>query len=336
MRKYCTLSLLVFAVACNDDLTAGVADDGGGIDAPMNLDGGGGDLSVPDGGVLVRSPDGGTRVCYITPCAGHVYQCGDCLDNDGDGLIDSDDPECLNQCHNTEEGLDPLIPGGNKAPCKQTCFFDASSGGGNNDCFWDHRCDPHEKAPSYSPEGVECAYDPKVNIPGTSKSCAQLQAAQSTTCHGVCDPLTPNGCDCFGCCALQQVTDPMKPPTEGIWLGSKDNAGAPSCTLAKLSDPTACHACQIVQSCFKPCGECQLCFGKTTLPAKCLMSGGADGGTGNRDGGTGNRDGGTGGTCPSTLCPGGIACAPATSGLDCPACPAQWYCISGCCTPPLG
>jgi hypothetical protein len=41
----------------------------------------------------------------VTPCQGNIYQCGDCIDNDGDGLIDADDPECTGACDNAEQGF---------------------------------------------------------------------------------------------------------------------------------------------------------------------------------------------------------------------------------------
>lgn len=31
----------------------------------------------------------------IVQCQGHTYQCGDLVDNDNDGLIDYQDPDCL-------------------------------------------------------------------------------------------------------------------------------------------------------------------------------------------------------------------------------------------------
>ena len=33
--------------------------------------------------------------CVIRKCQNHVYQCGDCIDNDGDGKIDDQDSEIL-------------------------------------------------------------------------------------------------------------------------------------------------------------------------------------------------------------------------------------------------
>src|SRR5688500_2133395 len=46
--------------------------------------------------------DGGTWMCFITACEGHVTECGDCEDNDGDTRVDQRDRECLGPCDNTE------------------------------------------------------------------------------------------------------------------------------------------------------------------------------------------------------------------------------------------
>jgi hypothetical protein len=51
----------------------------------------------------------------ITHCVGKVYDCGDAMDNDGDGLTDSEDPECLSPCGMFEATFhspvgDPWLP----------------------------------------------------------------------------------------------------------------------------------------------------------------------------------------------------------------------------------
>ena len=58
-----------------------------------------------DGGIVVTLPDGGTGICYITPCQGKLYACGNCTDDDGDGLVDSYDPACLGPCQNNDAGF---------------------------------------------------------------------------------------------------------------------------------------------------------------------------------------------------------------------------------------
>ena len=49
-------------------------------------------------------------ICFIAPCQGKVYQCGDCQDNDKDGVVDSQDPDCLGACQNNEAGFNGNIP----------------------------------------------------------------------------------------------------------------------------------------------------------------------------------------------------------------------------------
>src|SRR5690606_7981225 len=127
-----------------------------------------------------------------------------------------------------------------------------------DDCYWSHSCDPLEVAPNYYPEGPSCSYSPSANVPGTSLSCSQLQAGQSSLCEGYCGPLVPNGCDCFGCCEVPGLSYP-------IWLGSTDANGNGSCTTSTLTDPNACKPCTIVDGCFNTCENCEICFGKPEL-----------------------------------------------------------------------
>jgi hypothetical protein len=237
---------------------------------------------------------GCTNACAVKTCEGIVYQCGDCLDNDGDCRVDGADDQCLGPCDNSENSLYPAIPGFTGPACTQDCFFDRDSGSGNDACTWTHRCDPLEVPPNYSPEGSTCAYTPTATVGG--RTCTQMAGSQSATCTAFCGPLIPNGCDAFGCCTI-----PGAPST--VWLGSTDLAsGSPTCTLADVSDPTKCKPCTQVASATNTCEHCELCVGKTTLPPDC-----------------------TGQSCPAGLAvcglPGQAACA------------AGSYCITGCCQP---
>ena len=78
---------------------------------------------------------GSTHTCQRSACQGKIYLCGDCDDNDGDGLVDSDDPECTGPCDNTEDSYSGGIPGQNNAPCRQDCYFDQDTGSGDDQCF---------------------------------------------------------------------------------------------------------------------------------------------------------------------------------------------------------
>ncbi len=202
---------------------------------------------------------GCTAACNVAECAGHVYACGDCVDNDNDCDVDAADTNCFGPCSDNEEGLDGGIPGQDNAPCKHDCYFDNNSGTGNDDCFWNHECDPLE------PSAPTCEYDPNANTPGTNQSCAELSQSQSNTCDTICGPLVPNGCDCFGCCDVAlpgggEVT---------IFLGSVDAGGDPSCTIDVVDDPLLCHPCTQVPACLNSCDGCEICFGQQDPPPGC-------------------------------------------------------------------
>jgi hypothetical protein len=264
----------------------------------------------------------------IAACQGHIYQCGDLIDNDGDGLIDSDDPDCLGPCDNTEAGFYGGIPGQPGPSCTVDCYFDQDSGSGNDDCHWSHKCDPHEAAPTFYPEskeGNKCVYDKAANTPGTNGTCDELYTTQSQTCHDYCGPLTPNGCDCFGCCEL--------PAGKGnyVWLGSEDANGNGSCSLAVLNDPTKCQPCLPVQGCLNHCDPCELCIGKTTLPPECNPG---TGGSGSTTSGSATTGSATTGSATTGSGGGGTQCDTGVQPCGLPGqsvCPNNSYCITGCC-----
>ena len=236
---------------------------------------------------------GGGNECVVTQCAGKVYECGDCIDNDGDGFIDVADANCWGPCDNNEAGFKGNIPGQNQAPCAHMdCYFDQDSGSGNDKCHWSHKCDPSDPNPS------GCNYTPNGNIPGTSLTCETAQDSQDPVCAEVCGPLTPNGCDCFGCCDIKK---------EGVnytvFLGTGGGSG--TCSVDVVDDPTKCAPCLQVQACLNPCEseECELCIGEVELP-----------------------DG-----CEEAKCDGGLtSCDPQNNNADCPL---GTSCISGCCFP---
>lgn len=301
----CAFGLVVLSVAvtaaCGDDVEMG-KEGSGGSSAAGGAAGGGGTAAVD--GSAGTGASGGTPT-EIAQCQGHIYQCGDLLDNDNDGLVDSEDPDCLGPCDNTEDSYYGGIPGQNNAPCRQDCYFDQDTGAGNDECYWNHQCDPLSVAPDYPPSGDnKCAYDANANTSGTSKSCAELEQSQLPQCENYCGPLTPNGCDCFGCCEL---------PAGGgkyVWLGSTVG-GVGSCDLANVADPTKCKPCTPVPSCLNGCAKCELCIGKDKLPPEC----------------TPTPDAGVDAGQPGQCKPGVQACG--LPGQD--PCPFGQYCITGCC-----
>ena len=288
---------LLVATGCHHDSSG---NDDLGIDADgfsFDTDSGqwvptdGGPIQLLEGGVLIHD-DGGTFACYPTTCQGKLLACGDCMDNDGDGRIDWRDPECLGPCDNTEgPALEAGVGGVGGNSCKVDCYFDYGNGPGNDDCYWDHRCDP------LAPEAPLCVYDAAL-VGG--KDCPPTV---SQTCLNVCRPLTPNGCDCFGCCTFPQI------PGKFVWIGALDTTNVGTCTFADLNDQSKCPACTPRVDCFNDCGHCELCVGKPDLPSDCLATP-------------------TDGSTPPARCPAGVQ----TCGLPGEAlCPANYYCITGCC-----
>ena len=260
---------------------------------------------IEDGGVIIPTEDGGTTLCFFIQCDGRVTACGDCSDNDDDGLIDNRDPECLGPCDNYEgEELLSGVGGETGEQCKADCYFDFGNGAGNDDCRWSRSCDPLEPK-------VQCTYDE--GLLG-SRDCPETQ---SQLCEDVCVPLTPNGCDCFGCCTFPELDG--EGPSGGpgyVYIGSESG-----CTFDTVTDPAHCQACTPAGSCLNTCGRCEICLGKPTIPEDCFPGTGGSGGTGGA-GGMGGSGGGD--RCPpgKQVCglPGDDACVPGS------------FCLTGCCT----
>jgi hypothetical protein len=279
----------------------------------------GGPVQIYDGAVIITDDAGNTMICYPTSCAGKFLECGNCIDDDGDGLVDWKDPECLGPCDNTEgPGLESGVGGTTGTSCGVDCYFDYGNGPGNDDCVWDHRCDPLE------PELPTCPYDP--TMVGGNK-CPSVQSQQ---CTDFCLPFTPNGCDCWGCCTFPALAGKGDGGSDGyVWIGAMDSSNVSTCTLADVTDPTKCPPCTPVAGCFNPCGKCEVCVGKPLPPPECYQQPDAGPPT---DGPVGDGpksdavlpDSGP----PSRQCPPGQQ----PCGLPGQApCPPSYYCISGCC-----
>jgi hypothetical protein len=321
-------SLAAIVPACDGDSTAGSAgsagNNSGGSGASTSTAGSGG-TSGGSGGTSAGgsggtgASNGGNGPVVEVACQNQTYQCGNTLDDDGDGLIDAYDPDCLGPCDNTEDGYYGGIPGQPGPACVVDCYWDSNSGAGNDECYWSHQCDPNEiDDPGHPEPNDKCPYDTNVNISGTSSSCDELLQAQTDVCEKVCGPLTPNGCDCFGCCELPAGTGKF------VWLGSEDEAtGEGSCKQEFIDDPNKCEPCIPVPSCYNGCGKCEVCVGKPDVPPECNEGGAGGGG----NGGGGNGGGGAGGSGDQQCEAGVQACG--LPGQD--PCPADYYCITGCC-----
>lgn len=257
------------------------------------FDGGASGPGAAGGGA---SGGGATAECVPVAC-GQIQQCGDCLDNDMDGLADASDPDCLGPCDNREDALFAGTSVRVNGTCDTDCYFDRNAGAGNDGCRWSYRCDPLAVAPDFPPTGLErCS-----NVSSGDADCVMNESEQAL-CEAGCLPFTPNGCDCFGCCELPAGSDRF------VWLGS-ENTDLGFCELATSADPALCRPCTPVPTCQNTCLECELCVGKTELPASC--------------------NDGTG-TVGSPVCPAGRRSCDPARGVECGA---LEYCITGCCVP---
>jgi hypothetical protein len=302
------LSLSVFLLvcwACGGD-SAGTSRGSGGTGGNLGTGGTGGMTGT--GGNLGTGGAGATggviAGCFPALCPdGNSYGCGDCMDNDGDGLVDDKDPECLGPCDGTEG---PILltgtPGQTGNQCGADCYFDRGNGSGSGECKWDRRCDPLEPKDG-------CTYDE--SLIGAPNYCPDTQPA---LCESGCGELTPNGCDCFGCCTFPELDGGY------VFLGSYiGNEG--TCTLNDLDNPELCRPCTPAGNCLNTCERCEICLGKPTIPEDCFPGTGGTGGGGGASG--------TGGSGGSLRCPVGKQ----ECGLpgDDP-CPAGTFCLTGCCT----
>jgi hypothetical protein len=201
------------------------------IDQPLVSDDGGAPLvDAP-----FRLDEAGVVFCGAHPCA-----CSNGIDDDGDSLIDGFDPECTGPFDDDEATFGTGIPGDNRDPFCQDCFFDGNSGGGDDGCR----------------HPTSCLVDGTAS--GAVGLCTSCEA--TTRCIDGCRPITPNGCDCYGCCEVHLPSG----TTANILLG-------PACSFLDIDDEDACPRCVQSTSCVNECGRCELCPGRTLgdLPADC-------------------------------------------------------------------
>jgi hypothetical protein len=226
-------------------------------------------------------------------------QCSNGIDDDKDGLADFRDPECTGPNDNDEGTYATGIPGDNIDACKQDCFFDGNSGMGDDGCLWQLKCDQLST-------NTKCPYDKDFADKHTNE--CSVSMSQPQKCIDNCRKYVPNGCDCFGCCAVPGAPTP-------IHLD-------PTCTAKDFGDPTKCSPCTQVTQCMNPCDRCEVCVGKPTVPADCgYTPPPVDGGT--PYDAAPPKDGGYG----IPTCTNGVACGSEGE------CPAKTACVTGCCLP---
>lgn len=183
-------------------------------------------------------------------CTAAQPQCSNCIDDDGDGLIDGQDPHCTSSRDDRESSFATGISGDNIDAVKQDCFFDGNSGSGDDGCDIHVCCLLAGPCPSeLNPQ----QYDPAACTP-------------SQQCIDACAPLTPPGCDCFGCCTICWGA--------GCFDVITNPANAPSCDVDVLDDPTLCPPCIRSPVCGTACEPtgCVQCPGQTEadLPPECM------------------------------------------------------------------
>lgn len=239
-------------------------------------------------------------------CGDRACQCSDGIDNDGNGLIDGFDPECTGPFDDDESSFATGIPGDNRDPNWQDCFFDGNSGSGDDKCRYHTDCLTGK-------------------LPPTDSKCTL-----SDQCLQFCKPRVPNGCDCFGCCEIFKDDG----SSVNVVIGG-------NCTLEKLDDPSACTQCVLNTQCVNTCGECELCLGKTIdeLPESCNPNTQQPGDMGTPTGDMGTPTGDMGTTNPGqdmgTTNPGPInSCDDGRMACDAThRCAFTEYCLQGCCIP---
>jgi len=255
-RRFVLVVLASSLAAACDKRALDDRDAGGVVTGLAGAGAGAGGASAGAGGVA-GAPSGGAGIagnrCATgaagAGAAGGILgtQCTDGIDNDGDGRIDYDDPECLGGYDNDESSFAWGIPGDNIDFCKTDCFFDGNSGSGDDNCLWQLKCDPLSRM-------VSCPYD--ATYASAHPMECSLTASQPQVCVDRCSKLVPNGCDCFGCCTVPGLAGTVRLD----W----------SCTAGDFADPVKCPPCTQVTQCLNPCERCEVCIGKATLPLDCV------------------------------------------------------------------
>ncbi len=225
---------------CPDTLNNGASNNGVSNSGTSNNGGSNGGASnngTSNNGTSNNGTTGGTNTNIAFCNDGEPCACSNGLDDDQDGLTDGFDPECTGPFDDDEESFGTGIPGDNRDPKWQDCFFDGNSGAGDDGCRYHTDCLTGVKPP----EDKDCTL--------------------SQECLDFCRPRTPNGCDCFGCCEIFDGDT------------SKFVTISDACSV---SDFSQCETCIPSTQCVNTCGRCELCAGKTLadLPDDCNGGGG--------------------------------------------------------------
>jgi hypothetical protein len=188
-------------------------------------------------------------------------QCSNCIDDDGDGAIDSLDLECTMPIDQDEASFGDGIPTDIVDPVHPDCFFDGNTRSTDDGCQIHVCCLLGAASRTQCPIGAS-QYNPNQCPPPIGNT------PLSQTCIDTCGPLTLPGCDCFGCCT---ICDPATDQCHDVEL---DPDTSPGCEPKNIADPNLCKRCTKVAGCGHPtCGgtSCILCPGEdpSDLPASC-------------------------------------------------------------------
>jgi hypothetical protein len=201
----------------------------GGLDASFELD------AALDSGLSIGTTEAGSvALCGSRPC-----QCSNGSDDDNDDAIDGFDSECTGP-YDDDEATFRVNDVNEGNPRCVDCFYDDNPGSGDDEC---------RVAPSCTIDGT-----PSGGV-GLCRKCSA-----GVTCAERCVPITPNGCDCFGCCEVTHA---------GLTVPIRLVA---TCNVQLIGDSNACPRCQMAEDCQNPCERCELCPGKTLadLPRDCM------------------------------------------------------------------
>lgn len=217
--------------------------------------------------------DSGARPALA--CGDHACQCNNGGDEDADGLIDGLDPECTGPFDDDEGSFATGMAGGHLDFCQ--------------DCYWDHNGLSNDDGCAYH---VDCLFG---ETPTGSNASGCSTCEVSAQCADICGRQTPNGCDCFGCCAVR------KPNGDVLEVVLSD-----SCSIKHLDDEQSCPRCTLNPSCKNDCGRCELCPGwqRRNLPRDCSSGGDSE---------------------PMNVCEEKQVCS------ETELCPTDYYCLLGCC-----
>ena len=128
-------------------------------------------------------------------------QCSDGIDNDGDGKIDYADPECVGGAGQRRELVRDRHPRRQRRRLQAGLLLRRQLGHGRR------RLHVAAQVRSADDErGVPVR--PGVRHPARDE--CSLSSSQSQTCVDKCQKLVPNGCDCFGCCAVPGASTPIR------------------------------------------------------------------------------------------------------------------------------